>query len=120
MKIKIFFFPSASFFFYLYFSIQPILAQSASDIAAELEARYHLNLKSIQNQGEYFNVSDQKKLFQRFSFFSPADPRPWSKINTKAFPIYFENKKKIFTIHGILKKNKCDLGVVGTRNTSFL
>ncbi|MBP7822643.1 MAG: hypothetical protein KA034_02425, partial [Candidatus Moranbacteria bacterium] len=34
---------------------------SPSQVAAELENRYHINLGSAQNQSELFNVANQKK-----------------------------------------------------------
>ena len=117
MKIKknVFLFSYFLFLFICDLSIQPILAQSVDAIASQLERRYHLNLKSIQNQGEYFNVSDQKKLSPEvLLFFSPADPRPGQEITAKAFPIYFENKKEDLYYTWYLKKNGCDLGVIGT------
>ncbi|NCU41390.1 MAG: hypothetical protein EOM19_01535 [Candidatus Moranbacteria bacterium] len=118
MKIKKnnFLFFYLSFFIVCVFSIQSVLAQSVDSIAEQLERRYHLNLKSIQNQGEYFNVSDQKKLSPEvLLFFSPADPHPGQEITTKAFPLYFENKKEDLYYTWYLKKNGCDLGRVGTK-----
>ena len=83
---------------------------SVSSIAAQLEARYHLNLGSIQNQGESFNVSDDKKLTPEVSlFFSPSDPKPGAKLSAKAFPIYFSNPEEALYYTWYLKRDDCDL-----------
>lgn len=68
---------------------------SPSEIAQELEKRYHTNLESIQNQGEYLNVADTKKMApQVMLFFSPSDPKPGEKITANAYPMYFNNPKE--------------------------
>lgn len=122
MKIKrnAYLFPYFSLLLICILSIQPVLALSVSEVAEELERRYHLNLESIQNQGEYFNVSDQKKLSPEvLLFFSPADPHPGEEITAKSFPLYFENKKEDLYYTWYLKKNGCDLGSVGTKIPIF-
>jgi hypothetical protein len=94
------------------FNIFPVLAfPSASSIAAELERRYHLNLQSIQNQGEFFNVADQKKIAPEVSlFFSPSDPKEGEKITAKAFPVYFSNPEGFLYYTWYLKHKGCELG----------
>lgn len=83
---------------------------SASSIAGDLENRYHLNLQSIQNQGEGFNVSDDKKIAPEVSlFFSPSDPKPGAKLSAKAFPIYFSNTEEELYYTWYLKRDGCDL-----------
>ena len=95
---------------------------SASQVAAEMEARYHTNLQSIQNMGENFNVSDLKKMFPQVNlFFSPSNPKPGEKISVMAKPIYFQNNeedlyytwylRKQFErdVDGVMKTIKCDL-----------
>lgn len=83
---------------------------SASSIAASMEKRYHLNLGSIQNEGELFNVSDNKKTTPEVSvFFSPSDPRPGEKISAKALPMYFSNTEEELYYTWYLKRSLCDL-----------
>ncbi|MFZ2299640.1 MAG: hypothetical protein WAW00_00720 [Candidatus Moraniibacteriota bacterium] len=83
---------------------------SASQMAAELEARYHVNLGSAQNQGELFNVSDTKKLAPEVSlFFNPSDPKEGEKITARAFPIYFTNTEASLYYGWYLKRKGCDL-----------
>lgn len=68
---------------------------SPSEIAQELEKRYHLNLESIQSQSEFFNVAESKKTPpQVMLFFSPSDPKPGEKITANAYPMYFSNPKE--------------------------
>jgi hypothetical protein len=90
--------------------ILPVLAfPSASSIAAELERRYHLNLQSLQNQGELFNVSDQKKIAPETSLsFSPSDPKEGEKISAKAFSLYYSNPEESLYYTWYLKRNGCD------------
>lgn len=84
---------------------------SASQIATELEQRYHLNTGAIQNFGETFNVSDTKKTVPEVSlFFSPTDPREGEKITARAFPMYFSNPSEQLYYTWYLKRKGCDLG----------
>lgn len=93
---------------------------SVSCVASELEKRYHLNLGSIQNQGESFNVSDQKKITPEVSlFFTPSDPKEGEKISAKAFPIYFSNPEEAMYYTWYLKHNECVLKN-NVRNTRIL
>ena len=83
---------------------------SPSCVADELEKRYHLNLESIRNQGEFFNISDQKKYTPEVSlFFTPNDPKEGEKISAKAFPMYFSNSEKALYYTWYLKRGGCDL-----------
>jgi len=94
---------------------------SASQVAAEMENRYHMNLQSIQNMGENFNVSDMKKMFPQVNlFFSPSNPKPGERISVMAKPIYFQNneedlyytwylrKQFVRNVDGEMKTIKCD------------
>ncbi len=84
-------------------------ALSVSSIAEDLEERYHLNLESIQNQGETFNVADTKKTPpQVMLFFSPTDPRPGEKLTAEALPVYFSNSKESLYYTWYLKHDECD------------
>lgn len=83
---------------------------SPSDVASQLENRYHLNLGSIQNAGESFNTSGDKQPTPQVSlFFSPSDPRPGEKITANAFPMYFSNKAESLYYTWYLKRAGCDL-----------
>lgn len=64
-------------------------------IFAYAESRYHLDLGSIQNSGELFNVSSDKSTPpQVMIFFNPSDPRPGEKVTAQASPMYFSNTKE--------------------------
>lgn len=83
---------------------------SVSSVAAQLEKRYHLNLGSIQNQGEVFNVADDKKTTPEVKiFFSPSDPRPGEKMTAKALPMYFSNAEGDLYYTWYLRRALCDL-----------
>jgi len=83
---------------------------SPSQVAAELESRYHLNTGAIQSVGESFNVSDSKKTVPEVSlFFSPTDPREGEKITARAFPIYFSNPPEQLYYTWFLKRSGCDI-----------
>jgi len=79
----------------LAFNIYPAFAfsiPSASSIASDLEKRYHLNVGSIQNQGESFNIADDKKPGAEVSLsFDPTDPKFGDKVSATASPINFNN-----------------------------
>lgn len=82
---------------------------SASQMAAELEQRYHINTGAIQNAGENFNVSDGKKTVPEVSlFFSPSDPKEGQKITAKSFPIYFSNPPEQLYYTWFLKQRDRD------------
>jgi hypothetical protein len=83
---------------------------STSQIASELERRYNLDLGAIQNQGQLFNVADNKKPTPEVSiFFTPSDPKEGEKISAKAFPIYFSNPEESLYYTWTLKHAGCDL-----------
>lgn len=84
---------------------------SPSQVAKEMEQRYHINQQSVQNLGETFNVADNKKTTPEVSiFFSPSDPREGQKITAKAFPMYFANENSQLYYTWYLKQKGCDLG----------
>ncbi|MGB4833512.1 MAG: hypothetical protein WBP40_00600, partial [Candidatus Moraniibacteriota bacterium] len=93
----------------------PSISQSAS----EMERRYHVNTRAVQEQGETMNVADSKKFTPEVSlFFSPSDPKPGEKLTARAFPSYFTNEssKLYFTwflmragCEGNLNIARCDL-----------
>ncbi|NTW14751.1 MAG: hypothetical protein HGA38_00070 [Candidatus Moranbacteria bacterium] len=84
---------------------------SPSKVASQLEQRYHIDQSSLQNLGEDFNVSDNKKFAPEVSVvFSPTDPRDGQKITAKAFPIYFSNPNDQLYYTWFLKRKGCDLG----------
>ena len=83
---------------------------SASKVATDLEKRYHLDLESVQDQGELFNVAPNKQPAPEVSlFFSPTDPRVGEKITAKAFPVYFSNNEESLYYTWYLKRAGCDL-----------
>lgn len=82
----------------------------ASNWASEIEARYHLNLESLQDQGENFNVSAQKGKNPQVSlFFNPSDPKPGEVVEAQAFPNFFANKSESLYFTWYLKRRECDL-----------
>lgn len=85
-----------------------IKVPSASDMASDIERRYHLNTESIQGQGETLNVTDNKKMTPQVSlFFSPSDPKEGEKINAQAFPIYFISEPKHMYYTWYLQRKDC-------------
>lgn len=80
-----------------------------SEVASELENRYHLNLGSIQSFGEGFNVSEQKVSAPEVTIsFVPADPRPGYEITAQAYPLFFSNGKEHLYYTWYLKHEDCD------------
>ncbi|MCK9378778.1 MAG: hypothetical protein M0P97_01375, partial [Candidatus Moranbacteria bacterium] len=68
---------------------------SASEMAAELEQRYHIDQSAIQNLGEGINVSDGKASAPEVAVvFSPSNPTPGEKIIARALPSFFGNQKE--------------------------
>lgn len=83
---------------------------SVSGSAAGIEERYHLNLESLQDQGENFNVSSQKGRNPQVSlFFNPSDPKPGEMVEAQAFPNFFANKSESLYFTWYLKRRECDL-----------
>ena len=83
----------------------------AGDIAEELEERYHLDLETIRDYGEGFNVSTNKGLVPEVSIiFSPSDPSEGERLTAKAFPIYFKNPTDQLYYTWYLKRDGCELG----------
>jgi hypothetical protein len=84
---------------------------SPSKVAKEMEQRYNINLGSVQDFSQSFNVSNQKKTVPEVSiFFSPTDPREGQKITAKAFPMYFSNESSQLYYTWYLKQAGCELG----------
>ncbi|MEP7162454.1 MAG: hypothetical protein ABI747_01680 [Candidatus Moraniibacteriota bacterium] len=99
----------------LVFSTTPVALAisipSASQVASDLEQRYNLNLGAIREQGQQFNVSDQKKIAPEASvYFSPSDPKPGEEIMAIALPIYFANGEDQLYFTWYLKRAGCSLG----------
>ncbi len=82
---------------------------SPSQVAGELENRYHMNLGSIQDQSESFNVGSQKKTVPEVSLsFVPSDPKPGQKITANALPSFFSNEVGALYFSWYLKRKDCD------------
>lgn len=82
---------------------------SASSIAAQLEQRYHLNVGSIQDMGEGFNVSSTKTNTPEVDiFFDPASPKQGEKITATALPMYFSNPNESLYYTWYVKHNNGD------------
>jgi hypothetical protein len=82
---------------------------SPTDVMRDIEERYHLNRESIQEQGETFNVGEQKALApQVMLYFTPTDPKPGEKLTADALPIYFGNPKEKLYYTWYLKHDNCD------------
>ena len=65
---------------------------SPSDVASQLESRYHISTSSVQNMAESFNTSNSKLPAPEVSLsFSPNDPTLGEKITATATPMYFSN-----------------------------
>ncbi len=83
---------------------------SASSMLSGMEKRYHLDVGSIQSQGENFNTADVKKPTPEASlFFNPSDPKSGEKISAKAFPMYFSNSESELYYTWYLKRAECGL-----------
>lgn len=88
---------------------EAIKIPSVASIARQLEKRYNVNLGSIQNFGQAFNVSDNKKTAPEVSlFFSPSDPKVGAKITARAFPLYFSNPPEALYFSWYLKRKDCN------------
>lgn len=114
------------FFFRFFLSItllialvsEPALAIVVDDIsdgatesvASYMEKRYHLNLRSLQDQGENFNVSSQKgRSPEVLLYFSPSDPKPGMDVEARAFPQFFGNQTDTVYFTWYLKRKGCGL-----------
>ncbi len=83
---------------------------SASDMAAELERRYHLNTNSMIEQGENFNVAAQKGSPPKaLLYFTPTDPEPGKEIEARAFPEFFSAEPETLYYTWYIKRKDCDL-----------
>ena len=84
---------------------------SASSVANKLEKRYNVNLESIKNAGQGFNVSNTKKNVPEVSlFFSTPDPKSGQKITARALPVYFSNSEESLYYTWYLKRKDCNAG----------
>lgn len=82
---------------------------SPSAIAGELENRYHINVGSVQDQGEALNVGSQKKSVPEVSLsFSPSDPKIGEKITANALPSFFASDTNNLYFSWYLKRKGCD------------
>lgn len=81
---------------------------SPSEAAAEIEKRYHLNLESIQEYGEGFNVSLHKTVPPEVRvFFNPSDPTPGKEVRARAYPQFFANDNEDLYYTWYLKREGC-------------
>ncbi|MEI9966533.1 MAG: hypothetical protein WDN67_02690 [Candidatus Moraniibacteriota bacterium] len=105
--ILIFFFSGALPTFALFGGLK---IPTPSNIASDIEKRYHIDLENIQDTGEIFNVAQNKQPAPQVSlFFSPSDPRPGEKISAQAFPTYFITTPENLYYTWYLKRQGCDL-----------
>lgn len=94
---------------------------SPSSIASQLEQRYNVDLQSIQEQGQQFNVADNKKTAPQTSIvFTPTDPRPGEKLTARAFPLYFSDAEDQLYYTWYLKREGCDLSNAPSSSTRAL
>jgi hypothetical protein len=93
------------------FGAYPVLAlhiPSASEIAEDLEQRYHLNRGSITNAGESFNTSANKTQAPQVSIsFNPSDPRTGERVIATASPTYFNNDSKSLYYTWYIRHPEC-------------
>lgn len=83
---------------------------SASQILSDVERRYNIDTNAVREQGQQFNVSDQKKLTPEVSlYFSPSDPKPGTEVTALALPIYFSTPEAQMYYTWYLKRLGCDL-----------
>jgi hypothetical protein len=81
---------------------------SPSEVAAQMEARYHVNLASVQNMGEEFNVSANKiNAPEVMLFFTPPDPKEGETITAEALPMYFSNPAEKLYYTWYLVRKEC-------------
>lgn len=84
-------------------------AQSVSAALQEAEWRYHLNLRSIQNFGEGFNVSADKTTPPQVMInFTPTDPKEGQKVTARAMPMYFDSPKEQLYFTWYIKHEGCE------------
>jgi hypothetical protein len=77
-----------------------------------METRYNLNLASMQDQGQDFNVGKQKYPGPQVMLnFNPASPKPNEEITATATPMYFGNDPKNMYFTWYIKHAQCELSV---------
>ena len=92
-----------------FFEIYAASIPSVSKVASKLEKRYNVNLESIKNAGQSFNVSNTKKNVPEVSlFFSTPDPKSGQKITARALPVYFSNSEESLYYTWYLKRKDCN------------
>ena len=111
---QIVFLAGALFFLFsgkaLAIGIDSISDSAVNSAAGTLESRYHLNLQSLQDQGENLNVSSQKgQAPQVLLYFSPSDPKSGSEVEAQAFPEFFSGEKDTLYYTWYIKRKDCDL-----------
>ena len=96
--------------------VDDIADQATEHAASTLERRYHLNTRSLQDQGENLNVASQKgRAPEVLLYFSPTDPKPGVEVEARAFPQFFGNATDTLYFTWYLKRKGCGLddGPVG-------
>ena len=84
----------------------------ATGMAETLEKRYNLNLTSIQDQGQNFNVMGNKMMGPQVMLaFNPSAPKPNETITATASPLYFGNSSATQYFTWYLKHKGCELGM---------
>lgn len=85
-----------------------VKSPTAPTAASQIESRYNLDLGSIQNMAQEFNVSSSKKTAPEVSiFFSPSDPKEGAKLTARAFPMYFSNPQESLYYTWYIKRKDC-------------
>ena len=91
-------------------SLDDISDKAITHAASSLESRYHLNLQSLQDQGENLNVSSQKgQAPQVLLYFSPSDPKPGAEVEAHAFPEFFSGEKDALYYTWYIQRKECAL-----------
>ena len=92
----------------------------ATGAAETLEKRYNLNLTSIQDQGQNFNVMGNKMMGpQVLVNFNPASPKPNDTVTATASPLYFGNDSSHQYFTWYLKHKGCDVDAKITKENKF-
>ena len=90
---------------------------TANQVAGELEDRYHLNLGTMQNFSEGFNVSQSKgSPPEVIVTFDPPNPKPGDKVTATATPLYFSTPEESMYYTWYLQHNNPELGYDCTFN----
>lgn len=85
---------------------QALPSSNPNKYAGKIEQRYNINQGSMQDMGQSFNVSQNKKMVPEVDlFFSPADPVPGKKITASAYTLNFNNPNSNLYFTWYLKRN---------------